>query len=192
MNIRVCVIALVTMTALVGCQQTPVGPGPLTSSWLTATVQGSTLEGPLSAEYAGSGQFLTTPNARRPAAPALFLLKSQGAGAAQDDGFELWKSGSAIPDAGSYSLGPQLATDTFAMVFTQRRGNVTYRYGAQSGDLHIHSASPERLTGTFTFTGVFTGTCTTSGGAGRCDPAAPAADAPTLTVSGSFDAVRTD
>ena len=180
-----CVMSAAVLLA--ACRSTtPLAPAP--SSWLTATLNGTTVDGEISMSYSGTGHFTTT-GLRRPAAPPLFLLHSRGIGDARDEGFELARAGDALPAPGRYALGAQQGANAFQMIFAQRRGDVTYRYTAQSGELHIAASSPQQIAGTFTFRSVFSGTCTGTDGRVECsvralDPAGPALD-----VNGSFVAV---
>ena len=187
MRIGVIASVLGCASLVAACDVSPARPSA--ASWFSATVTGSTIEGqiPSPYTYSGTGTFTTT-SARRPAAPPLFLLRSEGAGAAQNDGFELSRSGDTVPGVGSYDLGAGGA-GALQMTFTQRRGAVTYRYAAEAGTLQITSASRDRLAGTFDFRGVFAGTCSGTAASVQCSVEPPRADAPRIAVTGSFDAV---
>ena len=177
--------AVVAILLAAACQSNPAAPE--SPAWFSATLAGTTVEGAISASYSGTGHFTTT-DVRRPAAPPLVLLRSEGVGDAKDDGFELSRAGLTLPAAGTYALGA--GANAFQAVFTQKRGSVTHRYAAQSGELHITAASAERISGTFTFRGVFAGTCEGRGARVDCSVvASPGPGAPAIDVQGSFVAV---
>jgi hypothetical protein len=164
-----------------GCQASPVSPSSA-SSLLTAMVQGATLDGPVASEYSGAAWVMTTPNARR--RPRCSCCSHR------DPGLRLARASRSCgrdrrSPPGYYALGGD-APGAPKVVYTQRRGDITYRYGAQSGELVVTGASHHRLTGTFSFSGVFIGTCTTTSvGAVSCTHAGPAeAEALVLTAPG--------
>lgn len=183
MRIWFSALALSTAALVTACEADPTGSS--NPSHFAATIEGS-----ISASYEGTGHFSTTTQ-RRPAAPPVFFLHSRGAGEARNQGFEFSRRGAELPAVGTYTLGRQSGDlAEFNAAYSHQQGNVTYRYAAQSGELHITTSTPQRIAGTFRFSGVFAGTCTSSRGSVTCtvNPT-PDPDAAAVEVSGSFEVV---
>lgn len=183
-------VVLSTAFLLVGCQSTEPA-GPPQSSFLRANITGA-----VAATYEGTGDFWTGGN-RELGRPMTFGINSQGRGSAEGHRFSLWRQREGRAGRGSYALSPPDYTreewDSFAAVYSRVNGETMEAFVAQSGVITITASSPERVEGTFRFTGIrycassISGTPRTEG---SCRPSEIDPEAPTLDVSGTFVAAQ--
>lgn len=171
--------ALAALPALAGCADTPIAP--LGTPSFTATIRGSVQD-----EYLGAGHFQTIARPAGTEIPPLFaIFSSDGAGG---QSFRLLREGADRPAPGRYPLAASAAgARRFAANYLRRRGDLAEGFTATEGELVVVVSTPDRVEGTFRFTGVRN--CTGSGSSVRCtyplDPTQPRVE-----VAGSFVAVR--
>ncbi len=177
------VAGLTALAVLGGCDYNPVGyTGP---SRFVASIEGS-----VTASYEGTGIFHTTPPGLP--RPFSFALQSQGTGSASNQGFEFLAK--ERPATGLYELrqGNLLDGDFLHAAFTVREGNTISRFAAQAGEVEITDSTPDRVEGTFQFTGVLRSICEESrsmGGHFLSCTGVTDHDPPTVRISGTFEAV---
>jgi hypothetical protein len=188
-------VALLTVTLLASaCGSDPTGDA-------RASYFAANLSGAVEAEYEGTGEFHTgTPGANQ----KQFQITSTGTGAMSDQSFALtrWDGGRLakgtyplrLVDLSGYERG---GTQPQGITFQYfRNGPMVEQFVAESGHLEITESSRKHVEGRFTFTGFRY--CLREAvrsnppvpPVGPCTPAIPSlADAPRITVSGSFVAV---
>lgn len=182
-----------SLVFLAGCSHTEEPGG----GWLTARIEGPAGTTPAEATYQGSGHFNQSPD---PAAgqPIHFSVWSDGTGTSEGDNVSFYRPGAARPGKGWYQLSEPEVKDGklfgFAAMYRRSVGGRREVYNTASGELQITHSSKERVAGTFRFTGVLycswrSNTLEDMWGCATLNPYIVVPGAPTIEVSGEFDAV---
>lgn len=174
---------------LASCEATgPAGTAP--PSFLRAEITGA-----VELDYEGSGDFWTggSSEARQ---PPTFGINSRGQGSAEGQSFSLWRQSEGRPPRGSYALSaPEYSRERwsdFAAVYHREGEERMEAFVARSGAVHITRSDPDRIEGSFEFSGVRYCARSLSGRPwmeGSCTPDDVDPGAPALRISGSFVAV---
>jgi hypothetical protein len=169
---------------LPACEAASIGPVSDTSYFRAS------IDGAISSTFEGSGYFIAGVDARRPAAPPMFSLFSEGRGGSANLAFQLFRPGGDLPAVGTYRLGPFVGPTggefQANLQITGTRGQTLEMYSASEGLLEITLATPERIEGSFRMSayrsGGMTGPGTFVGGL------RPGPDTPWIDVEGTFAA----
>jgi hypothetical protein len=138
--------AAALLGGLLACGE-PVAPG-VDDSRLVAAVAGA-----YDLEYKGSSHFHPGGDPRRPYAPSYFSLVSEGRGASAGQSVLLTRGNPEIPEPGTYVIGP-LPHEMQAFYNRIGAGGQTVEsFRGETGTVVITHATPQRLEGTFEFSG---------------------------------------
>ena len=157
--------------------------------WFMAAIHGTVL-----VDYEGTGEFYAGRDPRLGATTTALTVTSEGTGVFTGQELMLWGF-VAIGEVGRYAVEASedsAREHTFTAVYIRKVGGMYEAYTSVAGEAEITLSTEERVEGNVRFTGIRYCAVPANGTPapqGSCDPRILDPGAPSIEVSGSFQAV---